>query len=657
MRLDPDAPTAKLRREKRALVDYHDFRIPDEADETYAIIAGHRNPYDRLWSHWKHRNRRGNPAVFKSISWLRYVKWACDPGSVPEITGANLELPICELLNYDRVSHWLRFESLATSWRELSDRLDIPLPALDRLNRSVVLGTYRDAYDSDIAGMVADRFAADFETFHYSLDSWRSLESGSISVQSLGAARLPTSSKQQPEGRLRRRVAVLTTFAKSRPAYSLNRVVQDQLVMLIKHGYKPKVIVLQSPYWADPEYPYSDPNVEIIQLPRVERVQDSESESQTEADIEKLVEAFEPVLSDVDVVLTHDLIYQGASVKLMVAARRAADRCPNVVWLQWIHSATSPRLLGRTDMENSVHSELRECGWPASYPVCFNKMSVARIAENFGYEESDVKIVPHAIDVCRFFGLSPHARRLYEEKSLYLADYITLCPARLDRGKQIEWVIKIMARLKSGRDLVRMIVMDFHSQDEDKRNYRNELKTIAGEWGLNGDDLVFLSEFDDDLKLEAPHSLVRELFCLSNVYINPSRSESYSLSAQEAALTGNLLVLNADFPPMREIYGEDALYFQFSSNVDRNTLMDGDTFIEYQDVEFDALPIDIPRALVNRCGDKWIVRGDVAYADLIAKKIRYQFRSNPVLSQRRARMRDRNLYAVFRNHLEPILYL
>jgi hypothetical protein len=137
------------------------------------IFAAHRNPNDRLWSFWKHRHKYGNPVIFKSVSWPRYVEWACDPSATPEISGAKLDLPISEMFDCERVSHWLKFEFLKKSWIQLSTDCDLPLPTLGRLNASTWLGHFQQAYDADLASMVAERFAADFERFNYEADSWK----------------------------------------------------------------------------------------------------------------------------------------------------------------------------------------------------------------------------------------------------------------------------------------------------------------------------------------------------------------------------------------------------------------------------------------------------------------------------------------------------
>ncbi|MFC1849778.1 sulfotransferase family 2 domain-containing protein [candidate division CSSED10-310 bacterium] len=174
-RIDPESATVKRRQEKGAMDGYHSFDLPDEVGKFPLIFATHRNPYSRLWSFWKHRHKWGNPEIFKSVSWPRYVEWACDPTAVPEISGAMLDMPISEMFDCDRVSYWLKFESLRTSWIKLSTDYDLPLPALGWLNASIRLGNFQEAYNAELASMVAKRFAADFERFNYEVGSWTGL--------------------------------------------------------------------------------------------------------------------------------------------------------------------------------------------------------------------------------------------------------------------------------------------------------------------------------------------------------------------------------------------------------------------------------------------------------------------------------------------------
>lgn len=172
-RMDPGSPTVQIRRRQLALVDYHNMQIPDHVDDNYVVVAAHRNPYERLWSHWKFRHQWGDPEIFKAVSWQSYVMWACIPGALPEITRALPEMPITQMLDCDRVTHWLHYDHLGTSWQKLAENTGLPLPELSWINRSRDRGGHREAYNAELAAMVAKRFADDFIMFNYDTESWR----------------------------------------------------------------------------------------------------------------------------------------------------------------------------------------------------------------------------------------------------------------------------------------------------------------------------------------------------------------------------------------------------------------------------------------------------------------------------------------------------
>ena len=170
---DPESPTALARSESGTAYQYHDFRVPSELLRDYCVIAAHRNPYSRLWSYWNHRHKSGNPDVLKTISWRRYVDWACVPDSVPELKGANRDLPISEMFDCDKVDFWLCFETFQKSWDELAEHLEVKLPELKQTNSSNSVEGLQQAYDEALAERVYQRFRKDFVRFGYAADSWK----------------------------------------------------------------------------------------------------------------------------------------------------------------------------------------------------------------------------------------------------------------------------------------------------------------------------------------------------------------------------------------------------------------------------------------------------------------------------------------------------
>lgn len=428
-----------------------------------------------------------------------------------------------------------------------------------------------------------------------------------------------------------KRVAIATTFTDYEATYSLCGVVANQIRMLVGNGYKPVVIVKQGFRKVDV---FALEQVELRYIPIVpcSNYINEAIDATFKQDVEKLKVALLEDLKDVDVVLTHDLIYQPESLKLNFAARKAIEEnehMKTIRWLHMIHSATSPYTLGQELKQGDAYFDVIKQRFPNSFVIFPNAYSIPRVARNFGYEEDQVKVVHHQTNLPSFCGWDPLVIQLVMDKNMLQADAIAVYPVRLDRGKQVEVVIKTMAELKKLDYSVRVILVDFHSTGGDKVTYREDLHKIAIDWGLNDQDLTFTSEFHPHWKVSVPQKCVHDLFELSNVFIMPSKSETYSLITQEAALCGNLLVLNHDFAPFRDIYGKHAIYKQFSSNIGFNGL-DGNVDTTYG----------------NEHG----------YYHDVAMRIKYEIENNMVLAQQRRLRKFRNPIWVFKNELEPLLY-
>lgn len=428
-----------------------------------------------------------------------------------------------------------------------------------------------------------------------------------------------------------KRVAILTTFTGWDPAYSLCRVVDEQIRMLVFGGYKPVVFVKEG---FRPEEAFALKEVELRFIPSVPASNFiSEAVDETfKEDVDKLQKALVKGLQDIDVVLTHDLIYQPESLKLNFAARKAIeedDKVKKVRWLHWVHSATSPATLGKELGQQDSYFDIAQKRFPNSFVIFPNSYSIPRVARNFGFEEDQVKVVHHSTNLPGLCKWEPLVTQLVMEKNMLTADAIAVYPIRLDRGKQVEVVIKIMAQLKKLNYTVRVIIVDFHSTGGDKVVYRDELKQMATDWGLNDFDLTFTSEYHESWKSSVPHKAVHDFFELSNTFIMPSKSETYSLITQEAALCGNILMLNHDFAPFRDIYGKSAIYKQFSSNIGFDGL-DGNINTSYED--------------------------EKGYFHDCAMRLKYELENNIVLAQQKRLRKFRNPIYVFKEEIEPLLY-
>jgi len=425
-------------------------------------------------------------------------------------------------------------------------------------------------------------------------------------------------------------IAICTGFRDDDEAYSICNVANDQIKMFVDNGYKLKVLVTKG---FVPTRNFAHPNVTICEMPDQTRQNTITVDAAFNEDVEALYISMEEHLKDVDIVLTHDLVYQPGDLKHNIALRRYAEN-HKIRFLHWIHSATSPyKLVDLMGIFPEKYKEVVGKRFPNSYYIFFNYWSKPRIESAYNVGEEEVKIIHHPTDYMKFAKFHPISVKIVNARKLLEKDHIIVYPARLDTGKQLEYPIKLIASLKRLGRSVQFIACDFHSSSDDPKDpkliYRNELKKIAGEWGLTPEDYLFTSEFMPELKVRVPSEVVSDLFDISNIFFMSSGSESYSLVTQEAAMKGNLLILNRNFPPFTEIFGEDNLLFPCQSGVQIMDRIEGETSTKFSDEK-----------------EAYLTLAKQVEANLATKQYK----------TRRKLLKERTPEYIFKNELEPLLF-
>ncbi len=322
------------------------------------------------------------------------------------------------------------------------------------------------------------------------------------------------------------RVGILTCFGGSDNAYSLVNVVATQLKMLLAAGYRPVLFV--KPGFTG-EGIWADPRIEVRRVTPDELL-------------------FSTTMIDLDVVLCHDVVFLGQNVAYGAAVRKlAAERDSNVAWLHWQHSR------GDLPVEPCANS------WYC-YP---NRGDLGHVAQLNQAPLERVLYVPHPLDF-DYLGWPELATRIAEDFEYPFVDVAGLLPTRLDRQKQVEKAVRLFAGLKHAGRSVCFLVADAYATGERFIEYRRDISALARELGLSSREVVFLSEWYSDCNLRTPRQVIKALMEMGNLFVQPSNAETSSLVAMEAALAGNLLVINADFPPIAHLYAK-ALALPFGS--------------------------------------------------------------------------------------------
>jgi hypothetical protein len=448
------------------------------------------------------------------------------------------------------------------------------------------------------------------------------------------------------------KVVIFTTFYVFDVGYSLCHCVEDQIRMFVNNGYKIKVLVDEA--FVSPGRYWDNPNVTYGRLPSVQRSNEGFLNENWKEESEKMYEALKKELDGYKVVLAHDVILQPAHLIHNIASRKLADERPDLRWLHWSHSSSAPSVR----CNNVEVTALIKRKFPNAFLVHPNEGDRQRVALNYKIEINEVKCVSHPSDFAALmFGeeinfnevpnLSEEAKKFIDNKINYPIrlsrdlvdefnildkDVISCYPCRLDRGKQAEYNIKTMGAIKKMGRSVCLVIFDFHSTGGDKVVYREHLKKIGKEWGLEKDELIFISEWRPDTNYSVPREMIMNIKKISDFHMHPCTSETYSLVVQESMMWRNFCILNRQTPYMKSIYGEkNVLYEPFSSNVDCLTCEDGETKINISNEEIHF------RNLANK----------VLYFIEIA---------NPVINQWRFIRKTKSLNYVFKNQLEPLLY-
>lgn len=329
------------------------------------------------------------------------------------------------------------------------------------------------------------------------------------------------------------KIGILTTFTGSDEAFSLVNVVKVQLRMLLDAGYHP--VLFAAPTFTG-EGVFSERRIEVRKV------------AMPDGEAEEIAAALIPQLADIDVLFCHDIVFLGQHREWAKAALKAAETYPRLAWLHWQHS--------RGDGHAAEHPER---SWFA-YP---NQGDLQHCAEVNQTDAEHVVYIPHPLDV-DYFGWPELAVRIAEDHGYPFADFAGVLPARLDRQKQVDKAVRIYAGLKKAGKSVSFLIADAFATGERFLRYKEEVEAIAAEQGLTASEFAFLGEKYDECKYATPRAVVKALYEMGNLFIQPSNAETSSLVVMEAALAGNLIVINSDFPPIHHLY-KSALTLPFGS--------------------------------------------------------------------------------------------
>jgi glycosyltransferase involved in cell wall biosynthesis len=309
----------------------------------------------------------------------------------------------------------------------------------------------------------------------------------------------------------------------------------------------------------------------VVPVPLVDPIHERVVAMQVELSAGRVPDAFdglvaelrgelEGVLAGADVVIAHNVCSLSLNLALTAALRELVDDAvgrggPRFVL--WHHdlAATQP------DYAAGLHdgrpwSLLREA-WPGVRQVVVSERRREELAGVTGLPLDAISVVPNGIDIGRSWGLAPRANALRARIAERGVELLALVPARITPRKNIELALEVVAALRQGGSSAGLIVtgpVDPHRPGE--HVYLERLLQLRTRLGL--DDVAWFLAVEPDGPV--PDELVDDLFRIADLLLLPSRDEGFGLPLLEAGAS-RLPIACSDLPTLREIAGEDALYF------------------------------------------------------------------------------------------------
>jgi hypothetical protein len=378
------------------------------------------------------------------------------------------------------------------------------------------------------------------------------------------------------------RVSILTNFHDIRPGYSLSGIAMDQALMLNRHGHEVHFFASEDFQKENPiDLP---PEITLHRtVPHAPLTDYTKSEDLTEigkVHAKRLERYFAKQLKDFDIAFTHDWVFTGWNYPFALALQRSRDKTRHVGFMHWVHSVPC----SGWDWWN-----LYAYGDPTSDPptlprnhflISPSESNAQQVAEQWRCTREETRCIPHIKDPRSWFEFSDDTNAFIDaHPGVLQADIVAIYPASCDRltAKQLHLLILLFAGFKRRCLTTCLVCANQHAARKTHKENMDQFLELAETAHLItrrnkpaadfAEEFIFTSDLDHPKYEQGiPRRMLRELLLLSNLFVFPTREESFGLVAPEAALCGNFMVLNRDLEVLKEIFHDQGAYFHFGSN-------------------------------------------------------------------------------------------
>ncbi len=278
--------------------------------------------------------------------------------------------------------------------------------------------------------------------------------------------------------------------------------------------------------------------------------------------------------SNTDILIAHNVCSLNKNLPLTAALYKISKQYKTPRLILWHHDLawTTPRY------QNELHAgypwDLLRSAWPDVQQITISDMRQAELSELTKMDKSRIAVIPHGVDVERFYKLEKQTQEYVKKLDLLQASPLLLLPVRITPRKNIEFALRVLASLHARFPSAQIVVtgpLGPHNPANVK--YFDRLRALRTELGLSN-AAHFLAELTDEY---IPDSLISDFYKLADALLFPSFEEGFGIPILEAGFAG-LPVFCSDIPPLRKLGGEFATYFSPQENPESIAKMIADHF-------------------------------------------------------------------------------
>ena len=277
---------------------------------------------------------------------------------------------------------------------------------------------------------------------------------------------------------------------------------------------------------------------------------------------DELAEQLQTTLSDVDILIAHNVCSLNKNLALTAALYQlhTSRKMPRLIL--WHHDLawTTPRY--RSELHEGHPWDLLKTAWPEATQVTVSEARRDELSDLMKMDRSQIHVIPNGVDLGKFLKLEEQTIGYIKELNLFQANPLLLLPVRITSRKNIELALRILAALQKELPSAQMVVTGpLGPHNSANLQYFEKLTALREELGIKN-SAHFLAELTDEF---IPDEVISDFYKLADALLLPSFEEGFGIPILEAGFAG-IPVFCSDIAPLKNLGGEFAGYFSPNEN-------------------------------------------------------------------------------------------